>query len=134
MYCRTCGNKMNDNAEICVKCGVKRNVGTDFCQVCGARTTASMTNCKKCGAKLMKAMSTTQMKKKAVSKGKKTLGTVLLVIGIILWIATAVNFGVGITSRSNYQTVQHIGGAIRCAVLGGIFTGLGIRFRKKQRK
>ena len=35
MYCRTCGNKMNDNAEICVKCGVKRNVGADYCQVCG---------------------------------------------------------------------------------------------------
>lgn len=30
MYCRTCGNKMNDNAEICVKCGMKRNVGTDY--------------------------------------------------------------------------------------------------------
>ena len=86
MYCRTCGNKMNDNAEICVKCGVKRNVGADYCQVCGARTTASMTNCKKCGAKLMK----------------------------------------------DYQTVQHLGAAGRCAVLGGLFTGFGIRFRKKK--
>ncbi len=79
MYCRTCGNKMNDNAEICVKCGVKRNVGIDYCQVCGSRTTATMTNCRKCGARLMKAMSTTQMKKKVVSKGRKTLGTVLFV-------------------------------------------------------
>ena len=132
MYCRTCGNKMNDNAEICVKCGVKRNVGADYCQVCGARTTASMTNCKKCGAKLMKAMSSAQVKKKAVSKGKKTLGTVLLVIGIILLIATVVNLGMGFTSRSDYQTVQHLGAAGRCAVLGGLFTGFGIRFRKKK--
>lgn len=46
MYCRTCGNKMNDNAEICVKCGVRKNVGSDYCQVCGARTTSSMVNCK----------------------------------------------------------------------------------------
>lgn len=132
MYCRTCGNKMNDNAEICVKCGVKRNVGADYCQVCGARTTAAMTNCKKCGAKLMRAMSSAQVKKKAVSKGKKTLGTVLLVIGIILLIATVVNLGVGFTSRSDYQTVQHLGAAGRCAVLGGLFTGFGIRFRKKK--
>lgn len=86
MYCRTCGNKMNDNAEICVKCGVKRNVGTDFCQVCGTKTLASMTNCKKCGAKLMRAMSSAQIKKKAVSKGKRTFGTILLALGIILLI------------------------------------------------
>lgn len=24
MYCRTCGSKINDNAEICVKCGVRK--------------------------------------------------------------------------------------------------------------
>ena len=84
MYCRTCGNKMNDNAELCVKCGVRRNVGDDFCQVCGARTVAGMTACKKCGAKLMKAMSSVQIKKKAVSKGRKTIGTILLVFAIIL--------------------------------------------------
>ena len=132
MYCRTCGNKMNDNAEICVKCGVKRNVGADYCQVCGARTTAAMTNCKKCGAKLMKAMSSAQVKKKAVSKGKKTLGTVLLVIGIILLIAMVLNLGVAFTSRSDYTTVQHLGGAGRCALLGGLFTGFGIRLRKKK--
>ena len=23
MYCRTCGSKLNDNAELCVKCGVR---------------------------------------------------------------------------------------------------------------
>ena len=132
MYCRTCGNKMNDNAEICVKCGVKRNVGADYCQVCGAWTTAAMTNCKKCGAKLMKAMSSAQVKKKAVSKGKKTLGTVLLVIGIILLIATVVNLGVGLTNISEYQSVLILGVAVRCAVLGGLFTGFGIRLRKKK--
>ena len=131
MYCRTCGNKMNDNAEICVKCGVKRNVGTDYCQVCGARTTASMTNCKKCGAKLMRAMSSTQVKKKAVSKGKKTLGTVLLVIGIILLIVMVANIGVGLTSRSDYTAFNHLGAAGRCAIIGGLFTGFGIKFRKK---
>ena len=132
MYCRTCGNKINDNAEICVKCGVRRNVGTDYCQVCGARTTASMTNCKKCGAKLMKAMSSTQVKKKAVSKGKKTLGTVLLVIGIILLIVMVANIGVGFTSRSDYTAMNHLAAAGRCGVIGGLFTGFGVKFRKKK--
>lgn len=131
MYCRTCGSKMNDNAEICVKCGVKRNVGTDFCQVCGTKTLASMTNCKKCGAKLMRAMSSAQIKKKAVSKGKRTFGTILLVLGIILLIAMVINFGIGFTSSSTYNALDSMGAGGRCAVLGGLFTGLGIRLRKR---
>ena len=132
MYCRTCGSKMNDNAEICVKCGVKRNVGSDFCQVCGAKTLANMTNCKKCGAKLMKAMSSAQIKKKAVSKGKKTIGNILLVLGVILLIAMIANTFVGFTSRSTYSSMNSLAAAGRCAVLGGLFTGFGIRFRKKK--
>ena len=35
MYCRTCGNQMHRDAEICVKCGVRKYVGSDYCQVCG---------------------------------------------------------------------------------------------------
>lgn len=132
MYCRTCGNKMNDNAEICVKCGVRRNVGTDFCQVCGSKTLANMTNCKKCGAKLMRAMSSSQMKKKAVSKGKKAFGTILLVLGIILLIAMTANLVAGATTSSTYSSMSSFSAAGRCAVLGGLFTGFGVRLRKKK--
>jgi len=82
----------------------------------------------------MKAMSTTQMKKKAVSKGRKTLGTVLLVLGIILLFAFAANTVASFTTRSFYEAGEHMSAAGTCAVLGGLFTGLGIRFRKKQRK
>ena len=71
MYCRTCGNKINDNAEICVKCGVRRNVGEDFCQACGAKTVAGMTVCKKCGKKLMKSLSSAQMKEKTQKTANK---------------------------------------------------------------
>lgn len=131
MYCRTCGSKMNDNAEICVKCGVKKNVGNDYCQVCGAITTATMTNCKGCGAKLMKAMTSTQIKKKAVSKGKSTFATILLVVGILLFIATAANLLAGFMTNSNYSSMSSYSAAIRCAVLGGLFTGFGIRLKKK---
>lgn len=132
MYCRTCGNKMNDNAEICVKCGVKRNVGKDYCQVCGSKTLETMINCKKCGAKLMKSMSTAQIQKKAVSKGKKTLGTVFLVIGLILVFATLANFLVGFTAGDSYSAMSSVSAGGRCAVLAGLFIGFGIRFRKKK--
>ena len=52
MYCRTCGNEMNDNAEFCVKCGVRRNVGTAYCQACGAKTTEVQEMCVNCGCRL----------------------------------------------------------------------------------
>lgn len=131
MYCRTCGNKMNDNAEICVKCGVKRNVGTDFCQVCGYKTLASMANCKKCGAKLMRAMSSTQIKKKAVSKGKKAIGTVLFVIGLILLCVAVGSFAVGIMSERASVARDLFSAAGRCGVFGGFLFGMGKTLRKK---
>ena len=131
MYCRTCGNKMNDNAEICVKCGVRRNVGNDYCQVCGTRTTATMANCKMCGARLMRAMSSAQMKKKVVAKGKRALGTVLLILGIILFIATGANLIAGFIESSSYYAIQSFSGAGRCAVFGALFTGFGVRLRKE---
>ena len=131
MYCRTCGNKINDNAEICVKCGVKKNVGIDFCQVCGAKTTSGMTNCEKCGARLMKAMSSIEMKNIAVSKGKKAIGTAILIIGILLLLAMAGNIVAGLISHNTYSSLESFSDSIRCGVFGVLFTGLGKRLRKE---
>lgn len=132
MYCRTCGNKMNDNAEICVKCGVRRNVGNDFCQVCGAKTTASMANCSKCGAKLMKSLSSAQVKKKAVSKGRKVAGNVCFVLGIILIFAMIANLVVMFGAGNLYYAGSHGSSAGICAILGGLFIGIGRVLRKKK--
>ena len=29
MYCSNCGNKLNDNDDVCLKCGVMVNKGTN---------------------------------------------------------------------------------------------------------
>lgn len=131
MHCRTCGNKMNDNAELCVKCGVRKNVGNDFCQVCGSATTENMTNCKKCGAKLMKSMSSSQVKKKAVGTGTKAIGTVLLVLGVILLLAMFGQIIVGFTARTTYSAVDSFGAAVRCGIIGGLCVGFGRKLRNK---
>ena len=52
MYCRECGNQINDNAEICVKCGCRPLNSTEYCQVCGAKTTEKQVFCVKCGSML----------------------------------------------------------------------------------
>ena len=35
MYCRSCGEMMNENQAICVKCGVKAGEGSNYCYNCG---------------------------------------------------------------------------------------------------
>ena len=127
MYCRTCGNEMNDNAELCVKCGVKKNVGSEYCQACGARTTSDMVNCNKCGAKLMKAVTLTQVKKKAATDGKKIIGTVLFVIGIIFLIGLVLNVFAIFVNHDG----EAFGNAIICLIIGAVFAGIGSKLRKK---
>ena len=123
---------MNDNAELCVKCGVKRNVGTDYCQVCGTRTIEGMRVCKKCGAKLMQAMSTAQLKKTAITKGKSILGTIILIIGLIFLIGAAANLIIGLADDNVYSSMSSMSSFGYLSVIGGFLTGLGIRFRKKK--
>lgn len=54
MYCRECGNEVNDKAEICINCGVRPLNGNNFCQACGAETRKEQEFCIKCGAKLIR--------------------------------------------------------------------------------
>ncbi|MBP1561172.1 MAG: hypothetical protein J6C96_08035 [Oscillospiraceae bacterium] len=136
MYCRTCGNKMNDNAEICVKCGVKRNVGNAFCQVCGAKTTASMTNCGRCGAKLLSALSTVQVKEKAVtavSKTKRVIGKIALFIGICAFIGAAgcALFATFFMNPNSYSQFSMYESAGALSSTGAILVIIG-RFLKKK--
>lgn len=54
MYCRECGNPVNENAEICTNCGVRPLNGHNYCQACGAETRIEQEFCIQCGAKLIK--------------------------------------------------------------------------------
>ncbi|WMJ84266.1 TM2 domain-containing protein [Oscillospiraceae bacterium LTW-04] len=54
MYCRNCGNAMDDRAVVCVKCGVRAGDGPNYCQNCGRETTApNAVVCTYCGAGLI---------------------------------------------------------------------------------
>jgi len=35
MFCKNCGQEMNDNQAICLRCGVKTGQGASFCANCG---------------------------------------------------------------------------------------------------
>lgn len=49
MYCRNCGNVMNDQAAICVSCGVPVGKGNNYCPLCGDITDSMAQVCMKCG-------------------------------------------------------------------------------------
>ena len=52
MYCRNCGEQMNDNQAICLKCGVSVGTGKAFCANCGKPVNECAAVCLSCGCKL----------------------------------------------------------------------------------
>lgn len=49
MYCKQCGEKLNDNQAICIKCGVLVGKGNSYCANCGKELTENATACTLCG-------------------------------------------------------------------------------------
>ena len=49
MYCRHCGEMLNENQEVCLKCGVPAGKGNSFCQNCGNAVAEEAVVCVKCG-------------------------------------------------------------------------------------
>ena len=55
MYCKNCGEAMNDNQAICLNCGVKTGEGTSFCSNCGGQVAPNAEVCMNCGVAIKKA-------------------------------------------------------------------------------
>ena len=55
MYCKNCGEQMNDNQAICIKCGVKTGDGNAYCANCGNPLTPNAAFCMTCGVAVKKA-------------------------------------------------------------------------------
>ena len=52
MYCRNCGEQLNDNQAICLKCGVAVGKGKAFCKNCGKPVNEGAAVCLSCGCKI----------------------------------------------------------------------------------
>ena len=55
MYCKNCGQEMNENQAICLACGVKKGEGDKFCANCGKPVEAGASVCLNCGVAIKKA-------------------------------------------------------------------------------
>ena len=58
MYCRNCGEHMNENQAICLKCGVEKGTGSSFCPNCGNPVVPEAVVCVNCGVSLKKKSNT----------------------------------------------------------------------------
>ena len=67
MYCRNCGNAMDNNAAVCIKCGVPTGAGLRFCPNCGAETGPGAVVCTTCGFGLAAPVPTGEQKSKLVA-------------------------------------------------------------------
>lgn len=113
MFCRNCGNQMDNNAAVCVKCGVAVGNGTNFCPNCGKETVPGAAVCTNCGIALAQPVAASQQ------KSKLTAG----LLGLFLGGWGIHNFYLGNTSRAILQLVLTI---LSCGVasLWGFIEGI----------
>ncbi len=55
MFCKNCGQQMNDNQAICLQCGVKTGTGDAYCANCGQPMAPGAAVCLNCGVAVKKA-------------------------------------------------------------------------------
>ena len=47
MYCKNCGEKLNEGVNFCFNCGFKAGEGQGYCENCGVRVNGA--TCSNCG-------------------------------------------------------------------------------------
>ena len=94
MYCRNCGNEIDENAAICVNCGYAKNNGDKFCQNCGKEVENGANVCLSCGYAIKPAVNGDQ-------KSKLVAG----LLGIFLGGLGIHNFYLGYTGKAIAQII-----------------------------
>lgn len=75
MYCKACGQPINDNQAICLNCGVKVGEGNKYCANCGNPVNPEATVCLNCGVAIQKKI---EEKKEWIPAGKDKITAIIL--------------------------------------------------------
>ena len=95
MFCRNCGNEMDNAAAVCVKCGVAAGNGVNFCYNCGAQSVPGAAVCTNCGVAFAQSI--------PVGEPKSKIAAGLL--GVFLGGLGVHNFYLGFTGKAVAQIV-----------------------------
>lgn len=112
MFCRNCGNQMDNLAAVCVKCGVEAGKGVNYCPNCGAPCVPGAAICTQCGIALAQPIPAGQQ------KSKMTAG----LLGIFLGGFGVHNFYLGYTGKAIAQIVLSLCGGI--GAIWGLIEGI----------
>lgn len=94
MYCKNCGQQIDNLAAVCIHCGVATNMGNKFCKNCGAAISdPNAAICTGCGCALTTSANNTDQKSKLVAG----------LLGIFLGSLGIHNFYLGFTKRALIQ-------------------------------
>lgn len=107
MFCKNCGEAMNDNQAICLKCGVKTGTGNAFCANCGNAVAPNADVCLSCGVAIKNAVNGDYLN----GKDKITMALICFFLGGL----GIHNFMLGETKKGIVKIVLSF-----CAGIGGI--------------
>lgn len=96
MFCKNCGNQMDENAAICVKCGFQKGHGNKFCSNCGNEVTPGASICVNCGCALTNVAANVDT---SAQKSRLVAG----ILGIFLGAYGVHNFYLGYTGKAVAQ-------------------------------
>jgi len=110
MFCRNCGNEMDNAAAVCVKCGVAAGNGANYCHNCGAESAPGAAVCTSCGVAFAQPVPAGEPKSK-IAAG---------ILGILLGSIGIHNFYLGFTGKAVAQLLIAI---LTCGA-GAAITGI----------
>ncbi len=108
MFCKNCGNQINDNAAVCVTCGAPKGYGERFCPNCGQPLPQGAAICMSCGAAT----------KTVVPGAKSKMAAGLL--GIFLGSFGVHNFYLGYTAKAVTQLCITVGSILLTIITSGV--------------
>lgn len=109
MFCKNCGNPMDDLASICVNCGVAKGIGNNYCPNCGAQTMPGANACTNCGVMLANPA----QQQGVPTKSKVAAG----LLGIFLGAYGVHNFYLGNTGKAVAQLLITV---LSCFILSPV--------------
>ncbi|MHB0937352.1 MAG: NINE protein [Armatimonadota bacterium] len=81
MYCRNCGNQVQNQAAVCMQCGSYPNTGIRFCPNCGAQPDPTAVICVRCGVSLTQRSYVPPTPGMVGAKSKLTAGLLGIFLG-----------------------------------------------------
>lgn len=110
MYCKNCGNPMDQNAVVCVRCGFAKGTGYAYCHNCGQPMTMGAAICTNCGVPAAPVAT-------PGAKSKLTAG----LLGIFLGALGIHNFYLGFTGKALAQLLISVLSCGTLAIVSGIW-------------